>query len=37
MGQHFAKFQALENVWEEKHVLTIVWENYGKKMPIAAP
>ena len=37
MGPHFAKFQATENVREEKPMLTIVWENYGKKIPIAAP
>jgi len=38
MGHDFAKFQAMENAWETKKlVLSVLWESFGEKMPIAVP
>ena len=33
MGPNFCKFQAMESIWEEKLMLSIVWESYGDRMP----
>ena len=37
MGPHFGKFQAMESIWEEKLMLSIMWESYGDRMSIEIP
>lgn len=37
MGPNFTKFVTMGIVWEENLRLPILWENYGKKVPIHIP
>ena len=33
MGHNFAKFLAVENVWEKNLMASVIRESYGKKYP----
>ena len=37
MGPVLVKFATMEIIWEENPMLPIVWESYGKSIPIDIP